>query len=292
MLVIGPRDGFSEKLAENLKADFIELNRRIFPDNEVCPRILLEKDIAGKHVVLVNRMQRPVDPNRYLVEFLLTIKNLRTLGIEKIDVVIPYFVYARQDKIFRKGEPLSAEYVLKLLKDAGASRFFSVSIHFNQEEGGFDAPLPAFNISGIASVANYLKLLNLDNPVIIGPDKKSGLFAREISGILGCESSYLEKKRDLDTGKAETETKLDATGRDVVIVDDIASSGGTLVNAIENLSNPNKIICAVVHPVLTGECLEKVSAKSDFIACNTIESPISKISVTGRIANFIGRSHD
>ena len=99
----------------------------------------------------------------------------------------------------------------------------------------------------------------------------------------------MEKKRDLDTGKIETITKLDVTGRDAVIVDDIASSGGTLINAIENLKNPDRIICTVVHPILTGECLEKVSALSRFVACNTIESPISNISVAERIAQFINK---
>lgn len=287
MLVVGPKDGFSEELAENLKCGFIALDKRVFPDNEICPRIMLDNGIKDEHVVLVNRMQRPTDPNRYLVELLLTIKNLRALGVKKIDTVMPYLVYARQDKIFRKGETLSTQYILQLLKDAGASRLFSVSVHFQREEGKFHAPLPAFSISGFIPIANYIKKLNLKKPIIIGPDKKSGQFAKEIAEAMQCESAYLEKKRDLDTGTIETKTKLDVSGRDVVIVDDIASSGSTLIHAIENLNNPNKVICAVVHPVLTGDCLEKVSKKAEFISCNTIASPISKISVAARIAEFI-----
>ncbi len=287
MLVVGPKDGFSEELAENLKCGFVELDRRGFPDNEVCPRIMLDNGIKDEHVVLVNRMQRPTDPNRYLVELLLTIKNLRSLGVKKIDVVMAYFVYARQDRIFRKGEPLSIQYVLQLLKDAGASQVFSVSVHFQRNEGKLPAPIPAFSISGFPSIADYLKKLRLKNPIIIGPDKKSGQFAKEIADLMKCSSAYLEKKRDLDTGTIETKTKLDVSGRDVVIVDDIASSGSTLIHAIKNLKNPNRVICAVVHPVLTGDCLEKVSKKAEFIACNTIASPISKISVAARIAEFI-----
>ena len=288
MIVIGPIDGFSEKIARHLSADFIELNRRVFPDGEICPRIMLDKDIAGQHVVLVNRINRPINPNRYLVEYLITIKNLKDLGVEEIDVVMPYFVYARQDKIFRKGEPLSTKYILEMLKQAGATRFFCVSSHFQKEEGKFNAPLPAFNISGFVSIAEYLKQLNLNNPLILGPDKKSGQFAKQIADILNCESSYMEKKRNLDTGEVKTKTELDVAGRDVVITDDIASSGSTLVNSIENLKNPDRIICTVVHPILTGDCLEKVSANSRFIACNTIESPISKISIAKRISEFIG----
>jgi len=287
MIVIGPIDGFSEELAKNLSANFIELDRRIFPDKEVCPRIVLDKDIKNEHVVLVNRINRPLNPNRYLVEYLLTIKNLKELGAKEIDVVMPYFVYARQDKVFRRGEPLSTNYVLELLKEAGATRFFSISVHFQKKEGKFPAPMPAFNISGFVSIADYLKTLNLKNPIIIGPDKKSGDFAKQIADILQCESTYLEKERDLDTGAIETKTELDVSGKDVVIVDDIAASGTTLINAIENLKNSERVICTVVHPILTDECLEKVSSKAKFIACNTIESPISKISVTERIAKFV-----
>ena len=258
MIVVGPIDGFSEDLAKNLNAEFIELDRRIFPDNEICPRIMLDKDIKDEHVVLVNRINRPLNPNRYLVEYLLTLKNLKELGAKQIDVVMPYFVYARQDKVFRKGEPFSTKYILELLKQAGASRFFSVSIHFQRNEGQFPAPIPAFNVSGFESIVDYLKTLGLNNPIIIGPDKKSGEFAKEIADKLDCESSFMEKHRDLDTGEVKTKTKLDVDGRDVVIVDDIAASGGTLVNAIENLNNPERVICTVVHPILTGDCLKNV----------------------------------
>jgi ribose-phosphate pyrophosphokinase len=212
---------------------------------------------------------------------------LKELGADRIDVLMPYFVYSRQDKIFRQGEPLSAKYVLELMKSAGATGFYCISSHLHREEGKFDAAIPAFNISGFGAIADYLKILKLKNPMIIGPDKKSGLFAKEVAEILHCESTFLEKKRDLDTGNVKTITKLDLSDRDAVIVDDIVSSGVTLINAIENLKNPNKVICAVVHPVLTGDCLKRVSAKSEFVACNTIDSPISKISVVERIANFI-----
>lgn len=289
MIIVGPRDGFSEDLAEKLRADFVELEKRVFPDREICPRVLGK--ISGR-VLLTNRMVIPTDPNRYLAEFLITLRNLKELGADRIDVLMPYFVYSRQDKIFREGEPLSAQYVLEFLKSAGAASFCCVSSHLHREEGRFDAAIPAFNISGFSSIANYLKTLELNDPMIIGPDKKSGLFAKEVADILHCESTFLEKKRDLDTGEVRTITKLDLSDRDAVIVDDIASSGGTLVNAIESLKNPNKVICAVVHPVLTGDGLKRVSAKSEFIACNTIESPISKISVVERIANFIRRSYD
>lgn len=285
MIVVGPKDGFSEELAEKLGVDFVELEKRIFPDREICPRVLGQ--VSGR-VVLTNRMSLPTDPNRYLTEFLITIKNLKELGAEKIDVLMPYFVYSRQDKIFRDGEPFSAKYVLELMKNAGATSFYCISSHLYRKEGEFSAAIPSFNISGFVAIANYLKTIELNDPIIIGPDKKSVLFAKEVGDILNCEYTSLEKTRDLDTGEIDTITKLDLDGHDAIIVDDIASSGGTLVNAIDNLKNPNKVICAVVHPVLTGDCLKKVSSKAEFIACNTIESPISKISVIDKITNFIG----
>ena len=294
MIVVGPKDGFSDKLAEKLGCDFFELERRTFPDKEIRPRILgSEKITSANKAILVSRMERPLDPNKYLVEILLTVKNLKSLGVDKVTLVMPYMIYARQDKIFRSGEPLSAKYVLELLKQAGVNRLLTVSCHFSGIED-LCPGLEAVSISGFKTIAKYLAKLGLRDPVVLGPDEKAGTWAKEIVNILGSgEHTFLEKHRDRDSGKVETEEKLavDIGGRDVVIVDDIASSGGTLINAVNIVKKhkPKSIIVAVVHPILSGDCVEKVKgAGADmFLSTDTIPSEISKISVTEDIARFI-----
>ena len=294
MIVIGPRDGFSDKLAENLGCEFFELERKTFPDREIRPRILGVENINSPgRVILASRLERPLDPNRYLVEILLTAKNIKSLGCDSITLVMPYMVYARQDKVFRPGEPLSAAYIMELMRHAGIERLVTVSCHFSGIET-FCPGLKATSISGFKSIGKHLVEMGLKNPVVIGPDKKSGAWAKEIVDILGSgEYTFLEKHRDRNSGEVQTEETLsvDTSGRDVVIVDDIASSGGTLVNAINIVKKhqPKKIIIAVVHPILSGDCVEKVrTAGADmFLATDTIPSEISKISVIEDIARFI-----
>ena len=107
MIVVG-NDSFGEKLAKSLNADFVKFEQITFPDGEICPRILGD---VSEDVILVNRAKLPLEPNKYFVETLLLLKTLREVA-ENIDVVMPYFVYARQDKPFREGEPFSAKFVL------------------------------------------------------------------------------------------------------------------------------------------------------------------------------------
>ena len=125
MIVVG-NDDFAKKLATALGSKFVPFEQRVFPDGEVCPRILGDVE---KNAIVANRMSLPLEPNKYFIETLLLIKNLQELGVENIDVVMPYFVYARQDKIFRDGEPFSYKFVLETLHRAGVNRFFTVSSH-------------------------------------------------------------------------------------------------------------------------------------------------------------------
>jgi ribose-phosphate pyrophosphokinase len=287
MIVLGS-DEFAEKLARDLSADHVAIEKTIFPDGESRPRILGELD---KHVVLAERMSVPTDPNRYLVETLLTLRNLKAGGVEEIDVVMPYFVYAKQDKIFRPGEPYSAKHVLELLEQAGTSRFFTVSSHAERDSETLSlTKMPAYNINGFEAIGEYLKKLNLNNPIVVGADMGVNLSTKTVSGIIAAEKTSLKKERDLDTGSIVMHGEMNAKNRDIVIIDDMISSGGTMIKAIEiaKKSGAEKIISAVVHPVLAKGAYEKISPMVwKFLATDTIDSPISAISVTGKLAEKI-----
>jgi ribose-phosphate pyrophosphokinase len=287
MIVLGS-DNFAERLARNLNAGFISLEKRIFPDGEVCPRIL---DNVDSHVVFAERMSLPIDPNRHLVEMILTLKNLKSLGVKKIDVVMPYFIYARQDKEFRKGEPFSAKYVLDLMEQAGADRFFTVSSHAERDKEMLSlTSMPAYNINGFVAIGEYLKSFDLKSPIITGADLGVSTATKIVADILGAEQSAFEKERNLATGEIVMKGELDAKSKDLVIVDDIISSGGTMIKAIgiAKKSGAEKIIAAVVHPVLAKGAFENISPMVwKFLATDTIDSPISDISVTGKIAEKI-----
>lgn len=292
--VVGPRDGFSEKIAEKLGKQFIELDTKIFSDNEIKPT-LSSNEIKGKEVLVVNRTKASsnFDPNSYLIELLFTIRNLKELGARKITVFMPYFVYGRQDKIFLRGEPLSSRYVFDLLKQAGADRLITVNSHMYRQEGKLDyyPDLDAYNLSVFPLIGEYTKkVYSLENPLVMGPDFTSNGSAKEVADVLGTSKISLTKTRDLETGRIKTEGNIDVSGRDILIVDDIASSGGTLEKAIKicKQNGAEKIICVVVHPVLAKNCLDKIKETgAEFIATNTIDSKISKIDITDKVVEFL-----
>ena len=276
-----------KKLAKCLGVKFVLIEKRIFPDGEVCPRIL---GSINNHCLLAERMKLPIDSNRYLIEILLTIKNLKYLGAKKIDLVMPYFVYSRQDKIFRKGEPFSAQYVLELLEKARVNRFFTVSSHVDREREGISlTKMPAYNIDGFEILGRYFKKLNLQNPIVVGSDFGVSKSTKIISKILGVKDIAFEKHRDLKTGKITLKGKLTLKNKDLIIVDDIVSSGETMLKVIDlaKRNRAKKIYSAVVH-ALNEKAIKLISKKVEkFVATDTIDSPISKISVIEKIAEKI-----
>lgn len=284
MTVVG-NDAFGEALARHLGVQFVQLERRIFPDGEVCPRIT--STVSG-HVVLAHRMSLPADPNAYLMETLLAVKTLKSLGATAIDVVMPYFVYGRQDKAFRSGEPLSAKYVLELLSDAGTSRLFTVSSHADREQERVSiARVPVYNIDGFVALANELKGISLDCPLIIGPDDGAASFVRTVSSVLGCESALFEKQRSAETGDIIMRGDVAVDGRNVVLVDDIVGSGGTMLKAIGLCSEAARVWCAVVH-LVSDKGLHAIRKQTTgFFTCNTISSPVATVGVERLVAERI-----
>jgi len=294
-IVVGPKDGFSERIAEYLNLTFVPLHRRVFPDREICPRIV--DAIKGKSVLFVSRTSGAdaFHPNRYLIELYLALTNLKSLGAKELNILMPYFVYARQDKVFREGEVVSAKAVLDLLKNLGVKRFYTVTAHMQREEGKlrFYDEMECYTIDGFEEIGKYIKAkYNPENPLVLGPDLTASSGAETVAKVLGIsESSALEKFRDRDTGATETKGELpELNGRDVIIVDDIAATGGTMSKAVSMCKEKGagKIICAVVHPVLAQDCLNRIrNTGAEFIGCNTIESCISKVHVEKKIAEFI-----
>ncbi len=282
MIVVG-NDSFGERLAKAIDATFVQFEQRTFPDGEVCPRILGDVD---KDVILVNHVKLPLEPNKYLIETLFLVKTLQELGAENIDVVMPYFIYARQDKAFRGGEPFSARYVLETLHKSGMSRFFTVSSHTERDKDKLTiSGMPAFNVNGFVSIGNYLKKKKFSDPIIVGPDEGAEHFASTVADILDCKYILLEKHRDLDTGEIEMKSNHDLHGKEAIIVDDIISSGGTMLNTINLLkkSNAKSISVYAVH-LVSEKGMEKISPHvREFLASDTIETPISRISVVEQL---------
>lgn len=277
----------SQKLAAKVAWDLGEnlspIETRRFPDGERYIRI---KGEVPKEVVVIQSTGYPQDEN--LMELFLLLKNLKSLGVERTRVVIPYFGYGRQERRFKSGEAVSAVIVAELLEAAGASEIYSINLHEKNIKKFFN--IPVYEISAMPMIANYINE-QIDDPMIIGPDKGALGFAEEISGILKCDCDYLEKIR-ISPEKVEMKPKnLDVQGRDVVIIDDIISTGGTIVSASRILNDlgANKVLVGCVHPILVEDALLKIFAAGvdDVFATDTLKSDVSTISVAPLLAGYL-----
>lgn len=283
MQVIGGPLG--QKVAEILGARYTTVEDRVFPDGEINFRVLGDVD---REVVLVIRKKAGEDVNSYLIKLYFTTKALYEADAD-ISLVMPYFVYARQDQVFRKGEPLSSQYVADLF-DPFVSKFLTVTAHTHRR----DSILPMFkhakamNISGIPALASALPKLN--NTFVLGPDTESIIWAKELAKLMGADDfGAFDKERDLSTGKIKIKTKdFDLQGKTVVMVDDMVSTGGTTVRAAKHAKEKGAgdIHVSFVHPVLSRgavDTLHAMGAKS-LIATNTIESPFSVADISPLLA--------
>ena len=285
ILIIGgsASQKLAAKIADELSQTLCPLESHRFPDGERYIRIGGNID---DDAVVVQSTGYPQDQN--LIELFLILKTLKSMDVEDIKVVIPYFGYGRQEKRFKSGEAVSAAVIAELLEAAGASEILSINLHEDGICNLFN--IPAYNLSAMPLIADYIKK-QFEDPMIIAPDKGALPFAEEIAGILGCECDHLEKTR-LSPEKVETKTKhLDVKDREAIIIDDIISTGGTIVNATNILKQhgASKVVVTCVHPVLVEDALLKIFATGadDVIATDTLKSDVSNISVAPLIADFI-----
>ena len=290
ILIIGgsASQNLAAKVAQELNVNFCPLETKKFPDGERYIRV--KEDVEDEDVVIVQSTSFPQD--EHFVELLFLIKNLKSLNAKSIRVVVPYMGYARQELRFNPGECISARFVSELIVDAGADEFISINLHEDSVRDFFS--IPARNVSAMPVIAEYIRE-NINDPVIVAPDKGALGFAEEIASILNCNFTYLSKVR-LGPDKVETKIASDegirqVNGKSAVIVDDIIATGGTIVNAIgilkENGASDVNVCC--VHPTLVNDAVLKIYAAgaNDLAGTDTIKSDVSVISVARIIAKAL-----
>jgi len=280
----------AKRLAKRLRVKLGELELSSFANNELRIRVS-EKNIGNK-AIIVQSLSEPV--NHHLVELLLISDALKRLGVKEVTAVIPYIGYSKQDKIFREGEPLSIEVIVKILDTAGFKKIILFDLHNPNSIELFKTP-----IVNLLARSLFLKYFKIDkNTIVVAPDaggvKSSNSFAKE----LGVGVAYINKQRDLETGEITIKgINRTVRGKNAVIIDDMLATGGTLVETAKFLKKQGvqSIKVGVTHHLYVKGTQEKIdkSEIDELIVTDTIEQKrksrkLKVISVIELIAKEIG----
>ena len=253
-----------------------------FPDGEIY--VKLNNDVEGEDVFLINTQN---NQNDSIIETIIMCDALNDEGARSINLVAPYLAYARQDKKFNKGESISIRALARIYSNICDS-IFTINPHETHIESFFD--IPFMYGDAVPELAKYVQN-KLNNPVVLSPDKGAIELAKTASEILNCEYDYLEKTRISPTEINIAPKNLDVNGRDVLIVDDIISTGGTMATAIGMLKEQGakRVIASCVHPVLIGDALNKlyVGGADEVVGTDSFLSEVSKVSVDNIVADMI-----
>jgi ribose-phosphate pyrophosphokinase len=272
----------------NLPVGNLEVGR--FPDGEIDLKVM--EDVRGADVYVIQPTCPPV--NEHIMELLILIDCLRRASAERITAVIPYFGYARQDRKAEGRVPISAKLVANLITASGATRALAVDLHAAQIQGFFDIPVDHLYAAPV--LVEHFRRLSLADLTVVSPDVGGIKMARAYAKRLGAGLAICDKRR---SGPAETEVMHvigDVSGRNVVLVDDMISTGTSIVEAARAcLNNGSKdiYICAT-HAVMAGKAVEKLQKApvKEVVVTDTIPldgKELSNLKVLS-IANLLGEA--
>jgi len=276
----------ARKLSRKIKANFVKSQVRVFADGE--SKITLSGKISKRKSIVVQSIYPPVDTN--LIQALSLISKAKETSSEVI-AVIPYMGYARQDREFLPGEIVTMKVLGKLFKGAGASKIVAVDIH--SKIGFKHFSIKTKNVSAIPELVRYFKKLSLKNPLVVSPDQGGKERAQEFAKELGSEFIALEKKRDRKTGKVKIKTKNleEVANRDLILVDDMISTGGSIVKATEFLKKQKckKVYVACTHALLMNDAEKRIrkAGVTKIVSANTIPGKTSIVDISNTIAKAI-----
>lgn len=278
-------EDLAKKLSEKLDAKLVRTDVRIFPDGE--SKITLDGKLSKNKTIVVHSIYPPVDTN--LIQALSLVSKAKEASDDVI-TVIPYMGYARQDREFLPGEVVTMKVLGKLFKGVGASRLIVVDIH--SMIGLKHFKIKSKNVSAIPDLVEYFKKIRMKEPLVVSPDQGGKERAMEFAKHFGSDYIALTKHRDRKTGKVQIKaSEYEVEGRDLILVDDMISTGGSIVKATEFLKKQKcrRVFVACTHALLMNEAEKKIkkAGVTRIISANTIPGRTSIVDVSNTIAKAI-----
>ena len=279
-------EDLAKKLSKKIRAKYIKSELRVFPDGESKIRIS-SKPKKGK-IIVVQSTFPPVDSN--MIQALALISKAKQYSPNVI-AVIPYLGYARQDQEFLPGEIVTIKVIANLFKASGASKIIVVDIHSKIALKQFK--IPSKNVSAVPELVKYFKKLRLKEPLVVSPDLGGTARAKEFAKHFETKFIALKKQRNRKTGKVliKSSNHKEVKGRDLVLVDDMISTGGSIIKATQFLKKQKckRVFVACTHALLMNNAEKKIrkAGVSQIISTNTIPGKTSKVDVSSSIAKMI-----
>ena len=282
------------KLLKNKPGDAV-VSR--FTDGEV--QVKINENVRGKDVFVVQSTSCPANDN--LMELLILLDALKRASAQRITAVLPYFGYARQDRKDQPRVPITAKLIANILTRAGASRILTIDLHAGQIQGFFDVPLDHLFACNV--FVEYFEKKKIDNLVVVSPDVGGIKMARAYSKRLNAGLAVVDKRRINDREAEVMNIMGEVAGKNIIIVDDIVATAGSLVEAAAAVRNrgAKDVYATISHPVLCGPAIERITASSikELIVTNTIPieenkcvEKIKVLSIGPLLANAIKRIHN
>ena len=278
----------AKRIAQRLDATFIDTDLRVFPDGE--SKITFRKNPRKSKIVVVQSTFPPVDSN--LIQALSIISKARQFSREII-AVIPYLGYARQDREFLPGEIVTIKVIANLFKAVGASKLIVVDVHSGIALKHFR--MKTKNLTAIPELAKYFKKMNLKKPLIVSPDLGGIKRAKDFAKLMHTNSIALKKQRDRKTGQIKIITSnVDVASRDVILIDDMITTGGSIIKAAEFLKKQKsgKIFATCTHALLINNAEKKIKKAGvlKIVSTNTIPGKTALVDVSNLISRVVSHA--
>ncbi len=266
-----------------------------FSDGEI--NVQIAESVRGKDVYIIQPTCVPANDN--LMELLIMTDALKRSSAKSITAVVPYYGYARQDRKAAPRVPISAKLVANLMETAGITRMVTVDLHASQIQGFFDIPVD--NLYGAILFADYIKAKQLPNPIIASPDIGGVTRARYFAQRLGLEMVIVDKRRQKANESEVMNVIGDVNGKDVILIDDMIDTAGTMVKAAEALKKlgATSVMACCTHPVLSGPAYDRIEngVLDELVVANTIpmrqaSSKIKMLSTAPMLGEVIRRVHN
>lgn len=269
---------FAKEVCQILDVPLAKASVQKFSDGEISVQIA--ESVRGRDVFIIQSTGAPSNDN--LMELLIMTDALRRSSASSITAVVPYYGYARQDRKAAPRVPITARLVADMYEAAGIDRVVTIDLHAGQIQGFFNIPVD--NLYGSVTFENYIRSKNLKNPVIASPDIGGVARARYFASRMGLDMVIVDKRREKANESEVMNIIGNVEGKDVIMIDDMVDTAGTMVKAATALKNKgaNSVMACATHAVLSGKAYENIEngELDELIVTNTLESkPHEKIIV-------------